>query len=183
MDAPALEQLVTDVASGACSVEEAVRRLRRLPFADLGFARVDHHREVRQEIPEAVYGPGKTPEQCARIVVELLSQPGGPVLLTRASAEQVKASTAATRDLGYGSPTVTDSGTYATVAWRAATGRPGMVLVLTAGTADLPVADECRNSSRIAVSRACTGSWHRWTTSRQQTPLWSWPGWRERSPV
>jgi NCAIR mutase (PurE)-related protein len=144
MDAPALEQLVADVASGACSVEEAVRRLRRLPFADLGFARVDHHREVRQEIPEAVYGPGKTPEQCARIVVELLSQPGGPVLLTRASPEQVKASTAATRDLGYGSPTVTDSGTYATVAWRAASGRPGIVLVLTAGTADLPVADECR---------------------------------------
>src|SRR5580658_9992472 len=118
MDAPALEQLMADVASGACSVDDAVRRLRRLPFSDLGFARVDHHRPLRQRIPEAVYGPGKTPEQCARIVVELLGEPGGPVLLTRAGADQVKAAAAAADAAGFGSPTVTDSGAYCTVSWR-----------------------------------------------------------------
>jgi NCAIR mutase (PurE)-related protein len=144
MDAPALEQLMADVASGACSVDEAVRRLRRLPFADLGFARIDHHRALRQRIPEAVYGPGKTPEQCARIVVELLGEPGGTVLLTRADPDQVKAATAGASALGFGSPTITDSGAYTTVAWRPEAARPGRVLVLTAGTADLPVADECR---------------------------------------
>jgi NCAIR mutase (PurE)-related protein len=144
MDAPALEQLMADVASGACGVDEAVRRLRRLPFADLGFARIDHHRALRQRIPEAVYGPGKTPEQCARIVVELLGEPGGTVLLTRADPDQVKAAGAGAGALGFGSPTITDSGPYATVAWRPETARPGRVLVLTAGTADLPVADECR---------------------------------------
>jgi pyridinium-3,5-biscarboxylic acid mononucleotide synthase len=144
MDAPALEQLLADVASGACTAEEAVRRLRRLPFADLGFARIDHHRALRQHIPEAVYGPGKTAEQCARIVVELLGEPSAPVLLTRASPDQVKAAAAAADAAGFGSPTVTDSGLYATAAWRPAAVRAGRVLVLTAGTADLPVADECR---------------------------------------
>jgi len=144
MDAPALEQLLADVASGLCTVDDAVRRLRRLPFADLGFARVDHHRALRQRIPEAVYGPGKTPEQCARIVVELLGEPGGPVLLTRADPAQVKAATAAADAVGVGAPSVTDSATYATVTWRPEAPRPGRILVLTAGTADLPVADECR---------------------------------------
>ena len=72
MDEPALLRLLTDVRSGACTPDEAVYRLRRLPFADLGFAKVDHHRGLRQGLPEAVYGQGKTPEQCAAIVGELL---------------------------------------------------------------------------------------------------------------
>jgi NCAIR mutase (PurE)-related protein len=144
MDAPALEELLADVASGACTVDDAVRRLSRLPFADLGFARVDHHRGLRQHIGETVYGPGKTPEQCARIVVELLAEPSGPVLLTRADPDQVKAATAAADAAGFGA-TVTDSGAYATVSWRPHAERPGRVLVLTAGTADLPVAEECRS--------------------------------------
>src|SRR5205807_7222776 len=86
MDEPALRQLLTDVRAGVLSADEAVARLRRLPFADLGFARVDHHRELRQRLPEAVYAPGKSPEQCAALVAELLSEEGGPVLLTRADA-------------------------------------------------------------------------------------------------
>ena len=65
MDEPGLQRLLADVRSGACSPDEAVHRLRRLPFADLGFAKVDHHRNLRQGLPEAVYGQGKTPEQCS----------------------------------------------------------------------------------------------------------------------
>ncbi|MBV8462059.1 MAG: nickel pincer cofactor biosynthesis protein LarB [Acidimicrobiales bacterium] len=76
MDESALLQLLDDVRSGACTAEDAVRRLRRLPFADLGFARVDHHRWLRQGLPEAVYGQGKTPEQCSAIVGELLAGAG-----------------------------------------------------------------------------------------------------------
>jgi len=72
MDEPRLQQLLADVRSGACSPDEAVHLLRRLPFADLGFAKVDHHRTLRQGFPEAVYGQGKTPEQCLSIVGELL---------------------------------------------------------------------------------------------------------------
>jgi pyridinium-3,5-biscarboxylic acid mononucleotide synthase len=139
MDEPALRQLLLDVASGVQSPDEAVARLRRLPFADLGFARVDHHRALRQRMGEAVYAPGKSSEQCAEIVAELLAEPaGGPVLLTRADAVQVEAAT--TRNPG---GVVQAQGTISTVAWRPAAERPGRVLVITAGTADLPVAEEC----------------------------------------
>src|SRR4051812_29755797 len=92
MDELALKSLLDDVRRGALSADDAVARLRRLPFADLGFAKVDHHRALRQGLPEAVYAPGKSPEQCAAIVAELLSTEGtGPILLTRASEEQVAA--------------------------------------------------------------------------------------------
>jgi NCAIR mutase (PurE)-related protein len=140
MDEPALRQLLDDVRAGVLGPDDAVARLRRLPFADLGFARVDHHRALRQRAGEAVYGPGKTPQQCAEIVAELLAEPGEtPVLLTRADATQVAASLEiAPRG------TVTMSGALATVCWRVAPQRTGRVVVVTAGTADLPVADECR---------------------------------------
>ena len=68
MDEAALRELLDGVRSGEVAPDDAVRRLRRLPFADLGFARVDHHRALRQGMAEAVYAPGKTPEQCAAIV-------------------------------------------------------------------------------------------------------------------
>ncbi len=130
-----LRALLDDIRAGTLHPDEAVARLRRLPFADLGFARVDHHRTLRQGLPEAVYAPGKTPAQCAAIVTELLAEPGGgPVLLTRADDAQADAAIVA-------NPGAVRTGS--TLAWRAALERPGKVLVLTAGTADLPVADEC----------------------------------------
>jgi NCAIR mutase (PurE)-related protein len=135
MDEPALRQLLDDVRSGAVGPDEAVARLRRLPFADLGYARIDHHRALRQNFAEAVYGPGKTPEQCAGIVAELLAEPGShAVVLTRATDEQAAAALARNAD-GVRRAT--------TLVWRPAPERPGQVLVITAGTADLPVAEEC----------------------------------------
>src|SRR3954471_18863008 len=92
MDELSLRQLLDDVRSGVLAPDDAVLRLRRLPFADLGFARVDHHRALRQGLPEAVYAPGKTAEQCASIVAELLDEPGsGTILLTRADDAQAAA--------------------------------------------------------------------------------------------
>jgi pyridinium-3,5-biscarboxylic acid mononucleotide synthase len=135
MDEATLRALLEDVTSGRLDADEAVRRLRRLPFADLGDALVDHHRALRQGMPESVYGPGKSPEQCSRIVGELLTHGSGPVLVTRADDDQIKAVEAAhgpglmrSRTLAYRLPD----------AWRASS-----VLVVTAGTADGPVADEC----------------------------------------
>lgn len=134
MDEPALRQLLDDVRAGTLTPDDAVARLRRLPFADLGFARVDHHRALRQGVAEAVYAPGKTPEQCAAIVEELLAEPhGGPVLLTRANEDQAAAALVRNPD-----GLRTDS----TIVWRRADDRPGRILVITAGTADLPVARE-----------------------------------------
>ncbi len=143
MDVSSLRALIEAVASGECAPDDAVRRLRRLPYADLGFARVDHHRDLRLGMPEAVFAPGKTPEQCAAIVEELLQATDGPVLLTRASDEQVKAATSVAAAAGLGPGTVTESGAHATLVFRPAAHRPGSVLVVTAGTADLPVATEC----------------------------------------
>jgi len=131
MDEAGLRAMLDSVRSGELGPDDAVDRLRRLPWADLGFARVDHHRALRQGLGEAVYGPGKTPVQCAAIVQELLGEAGGPVVLTRASAEQL----ALLPDGG----TVTGT----TVTWRQAAPTGARVTLVTAGTADLPVADEC----------------------------------------
>ncbi|HUR48758.1 MAG TPA: nickel pincer cofactor biosynthesis protein LarB [Acidimicrobiales bacterium] len=140
MDEGALRGLLDDVRSGALTADEAVAFLRRMPFADLGFAKVDHHRPLRQGLPEAVYAPGKTAEQCAFIVTELLAEPnGGPVVLTRASGEQANAAL----DANPGGTRVDTGGGLSFVSWRHAEPRPVRVVVITAGTADLPVANEC----------------------------------------
>ncbi len=135
MDADHLQRLLADVAAGTTSPDDAVRQLRRLPFADLGHARVDHHRSVRQGLAEAVYAPGKSPAQCASIVTELLSVGERPILLTRADDDQV----AAALETAPNGDRIGDM-----VVWRPAEPIEGFSVVLaTAGTADLPVADEC----------------------------------------
>lgn len=134
MDEAALQRLLADVRSGAVHPDDAVAELRRLPFADLGFARVDHHRSLRQGLPEAVYGPGKSPAHTAAIVGELLDAGSGPVVLTRSTPDQAAAVLAA-------NPGGEQRGT--TLVWRPAAPRPERVVVCTAGTADLPVAEEC----------------------------------------
>jgi NCAIR mutase (PurE)-related protein len=127
--------MLDDLVAGRRTADEVVAALARLPFADLGDALVDHHRQLRQGMPEAVYGPGKTPEQCVRIVGELLAHGSGPVLLTRASDDQLKAVGAE-----HGPGRVLGRA----VLYRAPLAhRRALVLVVTAGTADGPVADEC----------------------------------------
>jgi hypothetical protein len=130
-----IRELLDGVRSGALSADAAVATLRRLPFADVGEAHVDHHRALRQGMPEAVYGPGKTPEQVTRIVTELLAHGTDPVLVTRASPEQIEAATHANgKAVRVGQ----------SVLWRERPPwRAAKVLVLSAGTADQPVVDEC----------------------------------------
>jgi hypothetical protein len=143
MDELDVLQLVDEIRTGACSPDEAVSRLRRLPFAELGYAKVDHHRPLRQGMVEAVYGPGKTAGQCAGIVAELLGDGSGPVLLTRASAGQAGAAL----ERSPGGTCVPEmwaaEDRLLTVYWRARHERPGRILVCSAGTADQPATDEC----------------------------------------
>jgi len=134
MDRPALEALLADVAAGRVDPAEASARLARLPYADLGMARVDHHRALRQGMPEAVYGPGKTAAQCAAVVAELLAHGDGPVVLTRSDDVQRAALLAL-----HPGALVTGN----TLVWRPAAPLLALVTVVTAGTADLPVAEEC----------------------------------------
>jgi pyridinium-3,5-biscarboxylic acid mononucleotide synthase len=134
VDERALRALIEAVRDGSIDPDEAVARLARLPFADLGHTKVDHHRSLRQGMPEAVYGPGKTPDECAAIVAELLAHGTGPVVLSRATTAQVDAAL----DAAPGGRAV-----GATVVWRPAAHRPARVTVVSAGTADGRVADEC----------------------------------------
>ena len=134
MDEGTVRRLLDAVRAGELSADDALAELRRLPFADLGFARVDHHRALRQGRAETVYAPGKTAEQCGAIVAELLHGGDSPVLLTRASAAQIDVATAANAGA---------SVRATTVVWRPAAPRPERVVVTVAGTADLPVAEEC----------------------------------------
>ncbi len=135
MDDASLKTLLNQVRSGEIEPEQAMAELRRLPFVDLGVARIDHHRALRQGLPEAVYGPGKSPQDCVTIVEELLTNGSGPVLVTRTTPEQQQA-------LLDAHPSATLQGTLMT--WRASEpvedGRT--IAVVTAGTADAPVADE-----------------------------------------
>lgn len=144
MDELDLRQLVDDLLAGACSPDAAVARLKRLPYAELGYAKVDHHRALRQGTAEAVYGPGKTASQCAEIVAELLSGGSGPVLLTRASEAQAGAALALSPG-GVSVPEIAPEfeGRLRTLFWRPREERPGRILVCSAGTADQPVTDEC----------------------------------------
>ena len=163
-DPDGLRNLLASVRDGTVSLETAVEQLSRLPFAEVGEALVDHHRALRQGMPEAVYGPGKSPEQCVEIVGELLRHGDGPVLLTRSTDAQAKAVIATHVD-EFGEPrTVTTRRTAGpdarsssgsgssdlmlqSLLWRQP--EPGShpradarVLVVTAGTADTAVADE-----------------------------------------
>ena len=145
MDEAALTSLLDGVRRGEINPNDAVAELRRLPFVDIGYAKVDHHRSLRQGLPEAIYAPGKTPEQCAGLVTELLIG-GGPVVLSRGNDEQVaaavRANPAPMAVIDFHRPG------QATVAWGRAPTRAGHVEVLAAGTADLPVASECMSTLR-----------------------------------
>ncbi len=133
MNEATLQELLAGVRSGDVTPDDAVARLRRLPFVEAGDALVDHHRQLRNGMPETVYGPGKTPAQCVQIVGELLTHDASPVLLTRVDDAQRKACVAA-----HGEPLEAAS----SMLWRAPQPGDDDVLVITAGTSDLEVAAE-----------------------------------------
>jgi len=130
-----LRALLDDVRSGSITPDDAVDRLRRLPFADVDGATVDHHRNLRQGMPEAIYGPGKSPAQCVAIVGELLANGAGSVLLTRTDNAQRAACIEA-----HGVP---DAEASRSMVWRLpAVSSTARIAVVTAGTSDIPIADE-----------------------------------------
>jgi NCAIR mutase (PurE)-related protein len=132
------KDLLKGVRDGSVSVEDAVRILRRLPFDDIDFARVDTHRELRQGFPEAIYAEGKTPEQVVGIARRLMEATSGPILVTRAPAE--------TASIVVGE--IPDSVHHAVArlvvvrASEAPAQDLGTVAIVTGGTSDLPVAEE-----------------------------------------
>jgi NCAIR mutase (PurE)-related protein len=135
-----IRALLAGVAAGSVTPEDALGRLRDLPFEDLGFAKVDHHRELRQGTSEIVYAEGKTPDQVRGIVAALLDGNAGPILVTRADESQRAQVRELARDAGVPVDERPRSRVIAIV--RGVPPVAGSVLVLTAGTSDLPVAEE-----------------------------------------
>ena len=143
MDEPRLEALLEAVRARLVDVPTAVERLRSLPYEDLGYARLDHHRGLRQGLPEVVFCQGKSVQQVVDLVTRLAAD-GGPVLATRATAEMAEAVCA--RVPGAVHDPV--GRTIVVPVPGAAPPRAG-VLVLTAGTADIPVAQEAATTAEI----------------------------------
>ncbi len=136
MNAESIRKLFAQVKHGKLSPDAAVERLRHLPFEDLGFAKVDHHRTLRTGMPEVVFGQGKTPAQVANIF-RRLARHGTNVLATRATKEQFQATRKLVRRARYVAPACAivlrqDKKQYG----------KGIITVISAGTSDLPVAEE-----------------------------------------
>ena len=135
-----LQQLLDQVRSGGVSTSAAAEQVLQLVngqgFQDLGFARVDHHREMRQGFPEVVFGLGKTPEQIAGIASEIVSR-GHTLLVTRANDDAFDAVRKKIPDAAY-------QPIARTITYRQKDVQPGhgTILVAAAGTSDLPVAEE-----------------------------------------
>jgi NCAIR mutase (PurE)-related protein len=142
-----LQTILVDVGSGALTPEAAHDRLlqylRQAPFEDLGFARVDHHRALRQGVPEVVFGPGKTPAQIAAIAERIVAA-GHSLLVTRTDRHAFEAVSArvATAKFHEVARTIT------LALGELAPGR-GTVVIAAAGTADLPVAEEAAVSAEL----------------------------------
>lgn len=133
-----LETLLDAVRTGEVAPADALERLASLPFRDLGFARVDVHRELRQGAPEAVLGEGKTPEQVVAIVQAMLDGGAGSVLVTRADEETRRAVRGVVDDV--------QEDELARLVW-VARGVPearGLVVMVSAGTSDGPVLREAK---------------------------------------
>ena len=136
MDANRLKLLLEQVRAGELSPDSAFEQIRTLPFEDLGFAIVDHHRALRMGVPEVIFGPGKDPEHFVEIFASLAER-GNTVLATRVDSEQV---TAALRRF----PRVEHNPVGKTLVLRQKTEKlgKGMIGIISAGTSDMPVAEE-----------------------------------------
>lgn len=148
MNVARLQELLENVRAGRVSPAEALERLRMLPFEDLEFAKVDHHRTLRTGMPEVIFGPGKTPEQVVEVARSLALR-GQNVLVTRLTPEQAAV-------LQQAIPEVVYYPVGRVAVWRQQDPEPGgrgSILVVAAGTADLPVAEEAAVTAELLGNR------------------------------
>lgn len=148
MDSQRLHELLEQVRRGRVDVSQAVARLRHLPFEDLGFAKVDHHRTLRQGFPEVILGQGKTAREIAGIV-RALRRRATNVLVTRVDAEKMARLRKLVTGLKYHAEArvVTWIGKSVKI-----TGK-GTILVVCAGTSDIPVAEEAVITATLMGNR------------------------------
>ena len=147
MKRPDLRAVLQDVQAGRLTPEAAHDRLlqylRQAPFEDLGFARIDHHRSIRQGFPEVIFGPGKSPEQVAGIAARIVAA-GESLLVTRTTREAFSAVSGILPEANFHE-------LARTITLRVGTPPPGRgpLLVAAAGTADLPIAEEAAITAEL----------------------------------
>lgn len=155
MNEQELLKILQLVKLGAFTPEKAAERLKHLPFEDLGFAKVDHHRALRQGFAEVILGKGKTPTQVAHIVGAMLAKRDSHhnILVTRADEKifaAVKRASGKTKRFAKFHP---DSGVITIERNREITGK-GSILVVSAGTSDIPVAEEALLTAQMMGNRS-----------------------------
>jgi pyridinium-3,5-biscarboxylic acid mononucleotide synthase len=150
MNANELKLLLDTVKRGVLSPDAAVERLRHLPFEDLGFAKVDHHRALRQGFAEVVFGKGKTPGQVAEIVRAMLRRKGSRqnILVTRADAKMFAAVRKASRAAKF-----QEQSGVITIERNPEISGKGTIAVISAGTSDIPVAEEAALTAQMMGNR------------------------------
>lgn len=150
MNRTQLEALLTQVAAGTITPQEGLEQLRFLPYEDIGFARIDHHRSLRQGVPEVIFCEGKTVDQVRSIGERILNHQSN-LLATRVSPEAAEALLTLSLQADY-------NAIARTVVVQQATPPPtaGVVLVAAAGTSDMPVAEEAVVTARALGSTVQT---------------------------
>lgn len=141
MDRRELRDLLDGVSEGAIPPEEAEKKLRAAPFSDLGFAKIDHHRGIRQGVPEVIYGEGKTSEQIGGICAAMAEAGQARILITRLAPDKAER-LAATFALDYD-----ETSRVGMIGGIREPDGQGTILVAAAGTSDLPVAEEAALTS------------------------------------
>ncbi len=143
MNAKELEKILREIRAGEVSIDEAMERLRDFPYTDLGFARIDHHRELRTGYPEIVYCAGKTPEQ-VRAIFEAMDGHDNNIIGTRAGKEM----------FSYISPFFPGAVYFETariisIHKKEITPPASKIAIITAGTSDIPVAEEAAVTAEL----------------------------------
>ena len=145
-----VRKLLEEVQNGRQSVDRAIARLKHLPYEDLGFAKIDHHRTLRQGFPEVIFASGKTSQQVASIARRMLgAKNSANILITRAGKKTYAAVKRVARNAEFHEL----SGAISIRRDRAIHGK-GLILVLTAGTSDIPVAEEALVTAKTMGNRA-----------------------------
>ncbi|MDR2357751.1 MAG: nickel pincer cofactor biosynthesis protein LarB [Oscillospiraceae bacterium] len=147
MDNDAVLSLLRSVRDGETAPEEAVLLLKKRPFEDLGYAKIDHHRQLRHGIPEVVYGGGKTAEQITGILGAMRESGYGSVLVTRLDSDKAEAVNAVVPITYYPVPRLGLLGELPAAA------TDGVIAVAAAGTSDLPVAEEAAITAQSLGNR------------------------------
>ena len=146
-----LEDLLKKVKLGKVSIEEAMAQLKSLPFEDLGYARIDHHRSLRKGFPEVIWGEGKTSGQILSIMKQL-KRKGQNILITRLEEKKAKA----IQKIFLKSRYYPQSKVLTYLTHPVKSEGKGTILVVTAGTTDIPVAEEAAVTSQFMGNRVET---------------------------